>query len=145
MIWVTYWNSFGGVLDGNYDIIMFISKCLYFKKTNSEPILLTSSKFQPCLLKKPLKALKVKRIRNCVFKCNIYRYFLVKQNFLISSETMLMPAELKWCVTWYICITLGKDLLCVTVQVPRYILGKGAFLVSPIHEQSQKKVHCEYR
>ena len=42
---------------------------------------------------------KVKRTRNYVSKCNLYLYFLIKLNLLISVEKMLMPAELKWCVT----------------------------------------------
>ena len=41
---------------------------------------------------------KVKRI-NYVPKSNLYLYFLVQQNLLISGEKMLMPAELKECVT----------------------------------------------
>ena len=42
---------------------------------------------------------KVKRIRNCVLKCNLYLYFLIYQKLLISSEKMLMSAELKDYVT----------------------------------------------
>ena len=45
---------------------------------------------------------KVKISRNYVSKCNLYLYFLIKQNLLISGEKMLMSAELKVCVTWFI-------------------------------------------
>ena len=38
---------------------------------------------------------KVKRIRKYVLKCNLYLYFLIKQNLLISDEKMLMSAELR--------------------------------------------------
>ena len=41
---------------------------------------------------------KVKRIRNSVSKSNLYLYFLMQQNLPISSEKMLMSAELKGCV-----------------------------------------------
>ena len=45
---------------------------------------------------------KVKRIRNYVSKCNLYLYFLILQNLLISREKMLMSAILRGCVTWLI-------------------------------------------
>ena len=35
-------------------------------------------------------------------KSNLYLYFLMQQNLLISVEKMLMPAELKGLVTWFI-------------------------------------------
>ena len=44
----------------------------------------------------------VKRIMNYVSKSNLYLYFLMQQNLLISVEKMLMPAELKGLVTWFI-------------------------------------------
>ena len=43
--------------------------------------------------------LKLKRIENCVAKCNLYLHFLIEQNLLISSEKMLMSVELKGYVT----------------------------------------------
>ena len=49
---------FFGVQDRNYDVINFILKLLWFQKTYSYPTLLTWSKFQPCLIKKPVKAQK---------------------------------------------------------------------------------------
>ena len=42
---------------------------------------------------------KVKRIRNYVSKHNLYLYFLIEQNLLISGKEMLMSAELKGSVT----------------------------------------------
>ena len=45
---------------------------------------------------------KVKIDRNCVSKCNLYPYFLIQQNLLISGEKMWMSAELKGCVAWFI-------------------------------------------
>ena len=46
---------------------------------------------------------KVKRIKNYVSKCNTYLYFLMQQNLLIFGEKMMMSAEFKGCVTWFIC------------------------------------------
>ena len=42
----------------NYDVITFTSKNLYFKIGLEWPILLTSWKLQPFLLKQPLKTQK---------------------------------------------------------------------------------------
>ena len=42
---------------------------------------------------------KVKKIRNYASKWNLYLYLLIKQNFPIAGEKVLMSAELKWCVT----------------------------------------------
>ena len=42
---------------------------------------------------------KVKISRNYVSKYNLYLYFFVKQNLMISGEKMLMSAEPKGCVT----------------------------------------------
>ena len=41
---------------------------------------------------------KVKRIRNYASKANLYLYFLMLQNLLISGEKMMMSAEFKGCV-----------------------------------------------
>ena len=46
---------------------------------------------------------RVKRIRNYALKCNLYLYFLIKQRLLISGEKMLILAELKWCIKWFMC------------------------------------------
>ena len=45
---------------------------------------------------------KVIRIRNYVSKRKLCLYFLICQNFVIFGEKMLMSAELKGCVTWFI-------------------------------------------
>ena len=50
---------------------------------------------------------KVKRIRNYVLKCNLYLYFLIYQNLLISGEKILMSAEVRGCVTWFIYFLLS--------------------------------------
>ena len=42
---------------------------------------------------------KVKIIINYVSKFNLCLYFLMQQNLLISGEKMLMPVEIKGCVT----------------------------------------------
>ena len=41
---------------------------------------------------------KIKIIRNYILKRNLYLYFLIEQNLLISIEQMLMLAELKGCI-----------------------------------------------
>ena len=38
---------------------------------------------------------KGKGIRNYILKCNLYLYFLIKQNLLISGEKMLMSAKVR--------------------------------------------------
>ena len=43
-------------------------------------------------------SLKTKKIKNCVLKWNLYLYFLILQNLLISGEKMLMSAEVRGCV-----------------------------------------------
>ena len=45
---------------------------------------------------------KVRINRNYVSKYSLYLYLLILQNLLISGEKMLMSAELKECVTWFI-------------------------------------------
>ena len=45
---------------------------------------------------------KVKRIINYVSKWNLYLYFLIWQNELISGDKILMSAELEEYVTWFI-------------------------------------------
>ena len=53
--------------------------------------LLTLSKLLPCFVKQSLKIFKdpkqVKTFRNYVPEYNLYQYFLMQQNLLISSET----------------------------------------------------------
>ena len=45
---------------------------------------------------------KVQRIRSYVSKCNLYLYFLIWQNLLISGKKMLISGDLRWCVRWLI-------------------------------------------
>ena len=45
---------------------------------------------------------KVKRIRNYVSKSNLYLYILMQQNLQISSEKMLISAELKGFITLFL-------------------------------------------
>ena len=42
---------------------------------------------------------KAKRIRNYVLKRNLCLHFMIEQSFLISSEKMLISAEVRGCVT----------------------------------------------
>ena len=87
---------------------------------------------------------KVKRIKNYLLKCNIYLYFLIYQNMLISGEKILMSAELKGCVTWLLLfwiffrhgISVPSFLI---VGYVRQTLDKMAFLGLPIREQLQKR------
>ena len=78
-------------------------------------------------------------------KCNLYLCFLIYQNLLISGEKMLMSAELKGCVTWFIytldilssrynCAKFHHCWICVT----NFRVEWGDFLPPPIHEQPQK-------
>ena len=64
-------------MDKNYDVITFISKCVYFKKAgvaNFAGII----KIVTMFIKKILKdSRKLRRIRNYVSKCNLYHYSLI--------------------------------------------------------------------
>ena len=46
---------------------------------------------------------EIRRIKNYVSKCNLYLYFLIQQNLSISGKKMLMSADLKGCLTSFIC------------------------------------------
>ena len=62
-------------------------------------------------IKKTFKGLKkVKRIRNYVFKCNLYLYFLVQQNLLIFSEKMPADVSRTQVVRHVIYIFFGSSL-----------------------------------
>ena len=87
---------------------------------------------------------KVKINTKYTSKYNLYLYFLIQQNLLISGEKMLMPAELKGCVTWFIYFL---DYLWVRYNYTNFIIvgyvtdfRKGAFLPppSPLHVQPRK-------
>ena len=66
----------GDVIDRNYDLIIFISKCRFLRRprvTTFADIIKIITRF----IKKIFKdSRKVKRIGNYVSKCNLYMYFL---------------------------------------------------------------------
>ena len=79
-----------------------ISKYSYFKKAWIA-IFAVIIKIAIMFIKTIIKdSRKVKRFRNYLSKSNIYLHFWMWQNFLISGEKMLISAELKECVTWFI-------------------------------------------
>ena len=68
-------------MDKNYDVITFISKCLYFKKiwvASFADIIIIVTMFIETIFK---DSRKFKRTRNYASECNLYRYFLIEQNF----------------------------------------------------------------
>ena len=86
-------------MDRNYDVITIISKYPDFKKPGVV-IFVDMIKTVTMFIKTITEdSRKVKRIRNYVSKSNLYVYFLMWQNLLISSEKMLMSAGIKECVT----------------------------------------------
>ena len=86
-------------MDRNYDVITIISKYPYLRRPGVD-IFTDIIKIVTMFIKTITKdSRKVKIIRNYVSKSNLYVYFLMKQNLLISGEKMLMSAELKECVT----------------------------------------------
>ena len=77
IIWVMWPNFVGDVIDRIYDVINFISKCLYFKKTGVAifaDFIKTLTIFFITIFK---DSRKVKMNRNYVSKCNLYLYFLI--------------------------------------------------------------------
>ena len=77
IIWVMWPNFVGDVIDRIYDVINFISKYLYFKKTGVAifaDIIKTLTIFFITIFK---DSRKVKMNRNYVSKCNLYLYFLI--------------------------------------------------------------------
>ena len=86
-------------MDINYEVITFTSKYLYFRSSRVA-IFADIIKIVAMFIKKFFNdSRKTKRIRNYISKCNLYLYFLILQNLLISSEKMLMSAALRECVT----------------------------------------------
>ena len=63
------------------------------------------------------KIFKVERFRNYRSKCNLYLYFLIYQNLVISSEKMQMSAELNGCIPWFIYFL---DLLLVRYKCAKF-------------------------
>ena len=76
----------------------FFKKLLFFWRPGVDII-----KILTTFIKTTLKdSRKVRRIRNYVSKWNLYLYFFIWQNMLISGKKMLISAELKGCVMWFI-------------------------------------------
>ena len=89
-------------MDKNHDVITIISKHLILRRPGVV-IFADIIKIVTMFIKTITKdSKKVKRIRNYVSKSDLYVYFLMYQNLLISGEKMLMSAKLKGCVTRFI-------------------------------------------
>ena len=83
-------------MDKNNDIITFISKYLLILRRPREAIFAAIIKIVTMFVKTNFEdSKKVKRIRNYVSKGNLYPYFLIWQNLLISGEKMLISAEIR--------------------------------------------------
>ena len=86
-------------MDRNYDIITFFQNTLILRRSGVA-IFADIIKIVTMFIKAIIEdSKKVKRIINYVSKFSLYLYFLMWQNLLISGEKMLLPAELKGCVT----------------------------------------------
>ena len=86
-------------MDRNYDIITFFQNTLILRRSGVA-IFADIIKIVTMFIKAIIEdSKKVKRIINYVSKSSLYLYFLMWQNLLISGEKMLLPAELKGCVT----------------------------------------------
>ena len=92
-------------------------------------------------------SIKFKRIRIYISKWNLYLYFLIQQNLLISCEKMLMSTKLKGCVTSFIYFL---DLLQVRYNCAKFhhcrisvtdFRERGLFAPPPpIHEEPKKPI-----
>ena len=86
-------------MDRNYDIRTFFQNTLILRRSGVA-IFADIIKIVTMFIKAIIEdSKKVKRIINYVSKFSLYLYFLMWQNLLISGEKMLLPAELKGCVT----------------------------------------------
>ena len=86
-------------MDRNRDDITFFSKTFILRNPGVAifaDIIKTVTMFIKTILKDSKKA---NRIRNYLSKWNLYLYFLLLQNLLISDLKMLMSAEIRVCVT----------------------------------------------
>ena len=112
IIWIKIQNFDDDVKVKNHDVITLILKYLSFKKAWSSRSQFWCHCHLAVFIKNVIKnSKKGKRIRNYVPKRNLYLYFLIYQNLLISNEKMLMLAEFKGWVTWFIYLfasSLGK-------------------------------------
>ena len=66
------------------------------------PFLLISPKLEPCLFKQSLKTRNKLNELQIRYQNTIYICLFCIANFQISGKKMLMPAEIKRCVTWFI-------------------------------------------
>ena len=70
----------------NYDVVAYISKNLILRRPGIA-IFADIIKIVTMFLKTIFKdSIQIKKIRNYVSKCNLYLYFLIQQNMLISSK-----------------------------------------------------------
>ena len=75
IIWAAWLNFVGNVIDGNYDVINFISKYLFLRRPRVAifgDIIKTVTIFINTIFQ---GSKKVTRIRNYVLNCNLYQYF----------------------------------------------------------------------
>ena len=101
IIWIMWQNFVGDFIDRIYDVITFISKYIYFKKDWGSHFCWHHQNLTMLFTAIYKDSKKDKIDRNYVAKYNLYLYFLIWQNLLISSEKMLMSEELKGCITWF--------------------------------------------
>ena len=81
----------------NYDIIIFILR------KPRPPIFADIVKIVTMFIKIIFKDSKKSKELEIMYQNSIcIWYFLIKKNLLISNEKMLILAELKGCVTWFI-------------------------------------------
>ena len=93
----------GDVIDINYDLIIFFFQNIFILRRPGEAIFADITKIVTSFIKKIfIDWRKIKRIISFVSKCNLYMYFLILKNLLISGEKKLMSEELRGCVTWFI-------------------------------------------
>ena len=86
-------------MDGNYDVITFFQEIFTLRRPGVAivgDIIKDLTTFIKTILK---NSRKVRRIRSYVSEWNLYLYFLIWINLLISGKKMLMSARLKSCVT----------------------------------------------
>ena len=119
--WVMWQNFVGNAIDWIYDVITFISKYLYFQKGWGSHFYWHHQNYNKIITIFIITIFKdswkVKINRDYVSKCNLYLYFLITTNLLISGEKILMLAELKRCVTWFKCFL---DLLWVRYNSAKF-------------------------
>ena len=140
-------NLVGDVIDRIYDVITFFQNTFILGRSGVAifvDIIKVLTIFFITIYK---DSRKVKIDRNHVTKYNRYMYFLIKQNLLISGEKILIAAELKRSVTWFIYfwIFFGWDITVPSFFIVGYvwqILGRGGFLPPPPPSvSSPKKAH----